>query len=281
LNEEQTAHALGIAASLASGLVANFGTMTKSLHAGRTAQSGVLAARLAKKGYTASTDILEHRTGFLQAHSPSGKPDLQGDMKLGRVWRLESMGVNVKRYPICYATHRAIDAMIDLATDNDLKTDDVKEIKVTLGETQLLILRNRNPQNGLEAKFSIEFAMASALVARQVGLAQLTDDFVRRPDVSGAFKKISVATTPTDGALFSASDQVSVVLSSGRQIDHAPVSNARGSWENPMAADEFKTKFMDCAQRAIGSNRAVSLFESLMHLEGAPTLRDLPLTAMH
>lgn len=281
LDEEQTAHALGIAASLASGLVANFGTMTKSLHAGRTAQSGVLAARLAKKGYTASTDILEHRTGFLQAHSPSGKPDLQGDMKLGRVWRLESTGVNVKRYPICYATHRAIDAMIDLATDNELKTDDVKEIKVTLGETQRLILRNRNPQNGLEAKFSIEFAMASALIARQVGLAQLTDNFVRRPDVSSTFKRVSIATTPTGGALFSESDTVSVVLGSGRQIDHAPVSNARGSWENPMSADEFKTKFMDCAQQAIGSNRAVSLFESLMHLEGAPTLRDLPLTAMH
>ncbi|MGE0750423.1 MAG: MmgE/PrpD family protein [Variibacter sp.] len=281
LDEEKTAHALGIAASLAAGLCANFGTMTKSLHAGRTAQSGVLAARLAKKGYTGATDILEHRTGFLLSHSPSGKPNLTGDMALGREWRLEKTGVNVKRYPICYATHRAIDAMIDLAQDNDLKPDDVKEIQVTLGETQRLMLRNRNPQNGLEAKFSIEFAMASALVARQVGLAQLTDGFVQQPDVSGTFAKVTTATTPSPGSIFAESDSVSVVLKSGQKIDHAPVTHARGSWENPMSADEFKAKFMDCSARAVGSNRATSLFESLMHLEAAPTLRELPLTALH
>ncbi len=281
LDEERTAHALGIAASLAAGLVANFGTMTKSLHAGRTAQSGVLAARLAKQGYTGATDILEHRTGFLAAHSPSGKPDLQGDMRLGREWRLEKTGVNVKRYPICYATHRAIDAMIALATDNDLKPDDVRAIDVTLGETQRLMLRNRHPRNGLEAKFSIEFAMASALVARQVGLAQLTDGFVQRPDVSGAFAKVAVATVPTPGSPFAESDTVSVVLASGRRVDHAPVSHARGSWQNPMSAEEFRVKFMDCTERSLGSNRATSLFESLMHLDGTPTLRDLPLAAMH
>src|SRR3974390_2355467 len=74
LDFEKTGHAIAIAASLASGLVANFGTMTKSLHAGRTAQSGVIAARLAGQGFTASLDALEHRTGFLRAHSPSGAP---------------------------------------------------------------------------------------------------------------------------------------------------------------------------------------------------------------
>jgi 2-methylcitrate dehydratase PrpD len=143
------------------------------------------------------------------------------------------------------------------------------------------MLRNRNPQNGLEAKFSIEFAMASALVARQVGLAQLTDGFVQQPDVSGTFAKVTTATTPSPGSIFAESDSVSVVLKSGQKIDHAPVTHARGSWENPMSAAEFKTKFMDCSARAVGSNRATSLFESLMHLEAAPTLRELPLTALH
>jgi 2-methylcitrate dehydratase PrpD len=281
LDEERTAHAIGIAASLAGGLVANFGTMTKSLHAGRTAQAGVLAARLAKNGYTASTDVIEHRAGFMFAHSPSGRPDLSDrDMRLGEDWRLERNGISVKRYPICYATHRSIDAMIDLAETENLAASEIDEIHVTLGETQRLMLRNRNPKNGLEAKFSIEFAMASALIARQVGLGQLTDEFVQRSDVVQMFGKIACTTVPTPGSAFAPADTVVVRLKSGKEIAHAPVASARGSWENPMSDEEFRIKFMDCTETALGSNRATSLFEALMDLRRAQSVRDLPLGRM-
>ncbi|MCC7348921.1 MAG: MmgE/PrpD family protein [Variibacter sp.] len=283
LDEERTTHAIAIAASLAAGLVGNFGTMTKSLHAGRTAQAGVFAARLAKSGYTASPDVLEHQTGFMRAHSPSGNPDVsEDDLKLGSDWRLARTGVNVKRYPICYATHRSIDAMIDLAQTHDLKAADVREIRATIGETQRVMLRNRTPQNGLEAKFSIEFAMASALIARSVGLTQLTDGFVQRPDVQDAFAKVACATVPNEpGTPFAPADSVSVVLQSGRELTHAPVTHARGSWENPMTPAEFREKFMDCTQRALGGNRATSLYEALMALDDAPALRDLPIASVH
>ncbi|HET9904804.1 MAG TPA: MmgE/PrpD family protein, partial [Xanthobacteraceae bacterium] len=279
LNAEQAGHAIAIAASLASGLVANFGTMTKPLHAGRTAQAGVLAARLARMGYTASADALEHPTGgFLVAHSPSGRPDLSdADLGLGHAWRLAETGVDVKRYPICYATHRAIDAMIDLAETHALRPGDVGAIHVTLGETQRLMLRNRAPKTGLEAKFSIEFALAAALVARRVGLAELTDSFVQREDVAAAMRKVTCDTVPTGGAPFAESDRVAVVLRSGAEIAHAPVSHAKGSWKNPMNAAEFKAKFMDCTADVLGGNRATSLFESLFALDKAPSLRDLPL----
>src|SRR5882724_12817776 len=97
LNPEETTNAIAIAASLAAGTVANFGTMTKSLHAGRTAQSGVLAARLAKSGFTASPDALEHRAGFMQAHTHAGNPAVtRGDWGLGSEWRLPKMGINIK-----------------------------------------------------------------------------------------------------------------------------------------------------------------------------------------
>lgn len=278
LDTERCAHALGIAASMAAGLVANFGTMTKSLHAGRTAQAGVLAARLAKHGYTAAPDILEHRTGFLLAHSPSGRPDLsEADLGLGHAWRLAQSGVDVKRYPICYATHRAIDAMIDLAQGNDLAPEEVGEIRVTLGETQRLMLRNRQPKSGLEAKFSIEFAMASALIARRVGLQQLTDGFVQRPDVGAVMGRVICTSVPTGGAPFAEQDTVSVVLRSGTAIAHEPVAYAKGSWKNPMSEAEFRAKFMDCAEPSLGSNWATSLFESLLALDAVATLRDLPL----
>jgi 2-methylcitrate dehydratase PrpD len=281
LGPEKTAHAIAIAASLASGLVANFGTMTKSLHAGRAAQSGVLAARLADRGFTASLDVLEHKTGFLRAHSPSGVPDVEnGTIDVGTNWRLASLGVNVKRYPTCYATHRSIDAMLDLVDRHKLKSDDVREIRVHTGATQKLMLRNNNPKTGLEAKFSMEFAMAAALVARRVGLAELTDDFVSRPEVSSVFGKVRCTTTdeamPDDPA-FAPSDQVSVVLASGNVLEHAPVVHAKGSWQNPLTRAELKNKFLECAARAFSPPHAEELFDQLWYLEESSSVRALRL----
>lgn len=283
LGPEKTAHAIAIAASLASGLVANFGTMTKSLHAGRTAQSGVLAARLADKGFTASLDALEHRTGFLRAHSPSGTPDLEhGTVDIGKNWRSADLGVNVKRYPTCYATHRSIDAMLDLVGEHKLKADDIREIRVRTGVTQKLMLRNSNPRTGLEAKFSMEFAMAAALIAGRVSLAELTDAFVSRPEVAAAFTKVRCTTTedtmPGDPA-FAPADQISVVLASGEVLEHAPVVHAKGSWQKPLTRAELKDKFLDCATRVFSRTQAEGLFDQLWRLEEAGSIRDLRLTA--
>ncbi|MVT63918.1 MmgE/PrpD family protein [Bradyrhizobium pachyrhizi] len=282
LDSTKTAHAIAIAASLASGLVANFGTMTKSLHAGRTAQSGVLAARLADQGFTASLDVLEHQTGFLRAHSPSGTPDIEnGTIDIGRNWRLADLGINVKRYPTCYATHRSIDAMIGLVNAHKLKPDDVKEIRVHTGVTQRLMLRNTNPQTGLEAKFSMEFAMTAALIAGRVGLSELTDEFVSRPDVGATFAKVHCTTTdeimPGDQP-FAPADCVSVVLTSGEVLEHAPVVHAKGSWQRPLSRDELQDKFMDCATRVFKQGEADALFEQLWNIEDLRSIRSLRLT---
>ncbi|MBV9115095.1 MAG: MmgE/PrpD family protein, partial [Hyphomicrobiales bacterium] len=282
LDVEKTSHAIAIAASLAAGLVANFGTMTKSLHAGRTAQSGVLAARLAAQGFTASLDVLEHRTGFLWAHSPSGTPKTEdGVIDLGKNWRLERFGLNVKRYPTCYATHRSIDAMLGLVQSYGLKSDDVKEIRVRTGVTQKLMLRNADPRTGLEAKFSMEFAMAAALVAGRVGLSELTDNFVQRPEVSAAIARVRCTTTdeimPGDQP-FAPDDRVSVVLASGNVLEHAPVVHAKGSWQKPLTREELEDKFLDCATRALERDQALELFDQLWTLENVKSLRELPLT---
>jgi 2-methylcitrate dehydratase PrpD len=284
LGPEKAAHAIAIAASLASGLVANFGTMTKSLHAGRAAQSGVLAARLADQGFTASLDVLEHKTGFLRAHSPSGTPNIEsGTLDIGTNWRLANLGVDVKRYPTCYATHRSIDAMLDLVDQYKLKPDDVREIRVHTGATQKLMLRNNNPKTGLEAKFSMEFAMAAALVAGRVGLTELTDEFVSRPDVNSVFAKVRCTTTdeamPGDPA-FAPSDQVSVVLASGNVLEHTPVVHAKGSWQKPLTRAELKNKFLDCAARIFSPSHADELFDQLWSLEESSSIRDLRLIAI-
>jgi 2-methylcitrate dehydratase PrpD len=284
LNTEETTHAIAIAASLAAGTVANFGTMTKSLHAGRTAQSGVLAARLAKSGFTASPDVLEHQAGFMRSHSASGNPAVaRGDWGLGSDWRLERLGINIKRYPMCYATHRSIDAMLDLAAEHDLDPRAIDEIHVRIGNAQDLMLRNRAPTTALEAKFSIEFAMASALVARKVGLKELDDGFVRRDDIIETMRKVKRSTTEERMAEmppFAPDDRVSIRLKSGRTIAHEPVVRPKGHWQKPLTEAELREKFLDCTDRRLGRKQAAALFEKLNALEDVKSLRELPLVAM-
>jgi len=285
LDTQATAQAIAISASLASGLVANFGTMTKSLHAGRAAQAGVMAAHLARQGFTASLDVLEHETGFMRAHSPSGSPELFREQwgLCGEFWRLPERGINIKRYPICYATHRSIDAMIDLVRENSLEPESVQEIRVHTGKTQALMLRNHQPKTGLEAKFSMEFAMASALVSGRVGLGELTDSFVRRPDMVETMRKVRITTTEETASdmPFAPSDQVTVLLANGRVVEHEPVTHAKGSWQRRLSCAELKEKFTDCVQRRCGEDQTERLFEALWMMEERRSLRELPLTLIN
>jgi 2-methylcitrate dehydratase PrpD len=280
LNADQTSHAIGIAASLASGLVSNFGTMTKSLHAGRAAQSGIVAARLAKAGFTASADALDHPAGFLMAHSPSGSPDLsEREYPLGRIWQLPIQGLNIKRYPMCYATHRSIDGVLALVQQHDVKTEDIARIDVRIGETQLLMLRNHSPRTALEGKFSIEFALAAAVIARRVGLSELSDAFVTRPDVVALMKKVHYTTTSEimKDLPFAPEDIVSISLASGTVLEHPPIPDAKGSWKLRMTENELSDKFRDCTEPVLGAAPSAALLRFLWKLEEAGSVRDLPL----
>src|SRR5207253_550149 len=138
--------------------------------------------------------------------------------------------------------HRALDAMLDLVTEHDLKPADVAAIDATIGRPQAAMLRNHRPVTGLEAKFSMEFAMASALVARDAGLKQLTDEFVRRPDVQDAMTRVGIATTDTvaaDDSAFGFADQVRLRLVDGRQLESPEVRYARGHWTRRLGEDEL------------------------------------------
>ena len=118
LDAEQASRAVAMAASLAGGVVANFGSMTKPLQVGRAAQSGLLATRLVEAGMTSSPDAIEHDLGFLRAISPNGAVDTKSDAPLGKEWAILRQGLNVKLYPVCYAAHRALDAAVDLQQEH-------------------------------------------------------------------------------------------------------------------------------------------------------------------
>ncbi len=263
LSPEKTTYAIGIAASMAAGVVANFGSMTKPLQAGRAAQSGITAARLAASGLTASADALEHPSGFLAAFSPKGNARL--DDRLGE-WHLLRHGLNVKRYPVCYGVHRAIDAVLALDAD----AEKVQSVEVRVGKLQGTMLRNHSPQTGLEAKFSAEFAMASALLRRRVGLSELQDDFVRSQPVQELMRKVRVdadVESDPEEPLFGAHDVVSVKLKDGSVLKSKPVRYARGHARNPLELAELRAKFDECT-----AGRQAKLFERLLSLDQVPTL---------
>lgn len=278
LSPEQCRNAIAIAASMASGLVANFGTMTKPLHAGRAAACGIEAVRLARSGLTGATDVIEHHAGYLAALSPNGRIDSSPTtLNLGKKLRVLESGLSIKKYPMCYATHRVIDGMLDLISAHDIKPADVKEVRACIGVAQASMLRNHAPVTGLEAKFSLEFAIASALVARKVGLAELTDSFVAKPTMRELMARVKISTSdlpcPVE-PVFALNDQVTMVLMDGRVLESGDIRFARGNAMLPLQDEELKAKFADCAAVSADHDGA-TLYRRLSNLNELKSLRDL------
>jgi aconitate decarboxylase len=280
LPEAQIRHALAIAASMASGLVANFGTMTKPLHAGRAAACAIEAVRLSMLGLTSAPDVFEHPAGYLNALSPSGRVNRMGPAThLGKSLRLLETGLSIKRYPVCYSGHRVIDGVLAITERENLQPGQVRLVRVTIGATQASMLRNHRPQTGLEAKFSLEFAVAAALVARQVGLAQLVDSFVARDDVRGLLDKVIVEITerpcPIEPA-FAYADRVVIDLVDGRSFDSGDIRFALGNAMHPLDAADLRQKFMDCIASGESSTGVdVELYERIAQLQDLASLRQL------
>jgi 2-methylcitrate dehydratase PrpD len=280
LDGTHAATAIAIAASMSSGLVANFGTMTKSFQVGRAAQSGLIAARLAQAGLTASLDALEHPAGLLTALSVDGRAELDRPFSAAqKEWHIVGHGLNIKRYPICYATHRSIDAALDLVERYDLSPGKVERIHVSTGQTQMLMLRNSRPQTGLEAKFSMQFAMAAALCARHVGLAELTDDFVLRPEVQAIFPRVSLSGTAVtmEGSNFAPADSIEITTVSGETLKSGPVEFAKGSQQRPLSREELWSKFSDCLGAEFPDAKKSRAFEKLMMFDRLNGAGDLAL----
>jgi 2-methylcitrate dehydratase PrpD len=262
--------AIALSASQAGGIMANFGTMTKPFHAGRAAHAGLVSARLAELGFTASQDALEHPQGFLSAVSPEGRADREAQTRLGEEWQIVRQGLSIKKYPACYCTHRALDAMLDLLAKQPLKAAEIKNITVSISKTHSLILRNHTPQTGLEAKFSMEFAMAAAVISRRASLAEYTDAFVRRSDVQELMRRVSIVTNENyDPQASGASvyDQVTVELANGERIDSEKVRRARGHAERPLGEGELFDKFRTCLDAGGARLSPERLFERLRTLE--------------
>jgi 2-methylcitrate dehydratase PrpD len=280
LDAEKTAHAIALGASQSAGLMANFGTMTKPFHAGRAAHSGVIAARLAAAGFTASLDAIEHPQGFLGAVSPGGRFDVESPLPAVWQWKMPKSRLSVKKYPMCFATHRALDGILDLLKETPTDARRVRNVTVSISRRNTKLLRNHAPQTGLEAKFSMEFAMASALIAGRATLVELTDGFVRRADVQDMMRRVIVEPDdrydPNPNANgYAIYDQVTIETEDGRRFESEKINQVRGGPDHPLSRDELRAKFEGCLQAGGLAASAAPLFDALMSLESCPDARRL------
>lgn len=279
LDAEKATMAIAVSASQCSGVVSNFGTMTKPLHAGLAARAGVASARLAELGFTGAADALEHAPGLLEAVSPSGGMDVDSPVRAGKEWQiLGSNRIGIKLYPMCYCVHRTLDGMLDLLKKDKLDPTDVEQVSISYSPRNVTILRNHQPQTGLEAKFSIEFAVASAMIAGRAGFSELTDEFVRRPDVQALMKRVTATANPeldpkrSGYALF---DQVVIETRGDGRFDTGAIRNVRGDPTLPLGPEQLWVKFEDCVRFGNPRLPARQLFDALMKLEQLPQVRDL------
>ena len=264
----QAAHALGIAASMAAGVVANFGSMTKSLQVGWAVRNGMHAAALAERGATAAPDALEHPRGLLAALSPAGRVRLDGPCQAGRPWQIERQGLNIKRYPVCYALHRAVDAAATLHPALAGRTSEIEQVVVHLGRLQAAMLRSSRPTTGLDARFSAEYAVACMLLRGHVQLADFDDAQVNDAAVQALLRKVTVQPDAAVDALepiFSPADHVEVLLRDGTHLVSEPVARALGHATRPIDATALQVKFDDCAGRSAEPPLAARLWARLMH----------------
>ena len=270
LDAVRASHAIGLAASMAAGLASNFGSMAKAFHAGRAAQSGILAARLAEAGMTAAPDALEHAPGFLHAISPHGEVDLEREPAFGHEWAILRYGLNIKLYPVCYCCQRGLDAMFALLAEQLVEPDQVRRISALMSPTEAGILKNHRPRTGLDAKFSIEFALAAAILAGRVGLGELTDEFVERPDVQALLERVHIDTTDEidpEMPNFSLYEQVTVEFTNGERCTSPRIYAARGSMRAPITRADLWDKVRDCVSLRLSDAEAQRLFDRLQGLE--------------
>jgi 2-methylcitrate dehydratase PrpD len=280
----QTRMAIGIAASEASGLRKNVGSMGKPFHVGHGIRCGIFAALLAARGYKVDPDIIEgvedgveghERFGMADTFNGVGNYDLSKmEEGLGRSWHLADNQTVVRFHPGATGLASAIDGMIDLANEHDLQADDVVRIELECTAQVMAIGSYREANDGHKARFCPPYSMAVALIDRKAGLPQYTDERVRRPDVQALMRRVSVS-VPDDlkrhrgqwgEGVNWGEMRLAVALKDGRRASVSR-SSARGWPEHPALWDDIAAKFDECCTGILPAGQAQACKDAIGQLE--------------
>ncbi|MFC3283348.1 MmgE/PrpD family protein [Litchfieldella rifensis] len=276
LDEPTTQCALAIAASQSAGLRENFGSMTKPFHAGRAAESGVVATDFARAGWTATDKILESPRGFFQAHGGGYLLEAISG-KLGNPWTFLDPGVSIKPHPSGSLTHPGMTRMLELILEHDIQPEQVKRVDVGTNHNMPNALIHHRPTNELQAKFSMEFCMAILLLERRGGLPEFTDEVVNRADVREMIERVHFGVHPEAEA--AGYDKMTTIidihLQDGRTLS-GRADFGKGSPANPMSYDDVADKFRGCAEFANWDKaKTEAMIEAVRNLEDLASVRKL------
>ena len=267
LDVAQTAMALGIAASQPVGMREQFGTMTKPFHPGGAARAGLMSALLASKGFTASPRALEAPRGMMQTVSTKNAwGEIIGE--LGQ--RFEISFNSYKPFACGIVIHPSIDACTQLRAQG-VVPEEVERIELKVHSLVLELTGNKEPQDGLQAKFSVYHGCAAGLMFGCAAEGEFSDDIVNRADMVALRRKV-VATV--DDSIAEASVDVTAVLKDGRRM-HVFVEHAIGSLQNPMTDANLEAKFHGLADPILGAAQTSELIKACWAMGNAGSVADV------
>ena len=267
--------AWGIAGSQVSGLVRNFGTMTKPLHVGQAARCGVLSAWLAKHGHTADEAIFDGKNNILETYGAGdGAPLAELIGRLGNPWEIVEPANWVKRWPCCYCNHRPIGGVLKLLQQHQIRTEEIQSIAVGFLPGTDTPLIYTNPQTGLEGKFSVEYSLAATVLDRKVTLESFTDVMVQRPPIRDLIAKVKRYRIE-DKKVYGLDAYTDIEIVTARGTFKMRVDRTPGSPQWPMTDADRTEKFLDCAGRVLGSRNAGRLLELAQQCAKLPDIRQL------
>lgn len=271
--------ALGLAVSMASGVRQNFPSMAKAVHAGIAAQNGVTAAKLARSGVRAAADAIEGAEGFLSLYA-GRQPPSSGDDEFAGFEILESFP---KVYPTCSMVHQALDVLLDAIGTGKVRRSEVERVECETSYHGLNIMRYPDPQNVPQARFSMQYCIAVALLEGRVTNEWFAPSRIFEPPVRDAMEMVQVRIAPDQATkeLFEqmylegrAATRVKVIHRDGT-IFTGEAALQRGHPRNPLDPEGFRAKFMSCVNPRLGQERTASLWTTLV--QAAPDVRLRPI----
>jgi 2-methylcitrate dehydratase PrpD len=257
LDEERISYSIGIAATDPTGLREMFGTMTKPYHPGKAAMNGMLAALIAREGFTSSKQALEAERGFISVLSEENKMELLTD-NWGDKWEIEKN--SYKPFASGIVTHPAIDAIITIQKAHSLKAEEIEEIHITGHPLVKELTGKTDFTTGLEGKFSVYHCVAAGFLHLKAGVNEFTDEFVNKLEVKALRSKIHLT---VDESIKEDQVRLTVKLKDGTELSHF-VEHAIGSMDQPMTDEQLIEKFKDVTGKVI-SEEAKDLLIDLVY----------------
>lgn len=276
LDGGRTAQALGGAASMAAGIRANFGSMGKPMHVGRSSENGVTSALLAQEGFTFNGEALDGKWGYLSVAGRGGEPDLVMG-RFGNPFSLSEPGVSIKPYPCGVLTHPSMDTMKALMEEHALSPEDIESVTLFASNNILHPIRFRIAQTELEGKFCMAFLLSAIILTGRAGKAEFTDAFVQSPECQAMQQRVETQFDPDIAAMGHEKilSRIEVVTKSGKTIQRFSDDRYRGGPDNPLSDEELEGKFMNCVSGILSDAQTRKVLDSIWSLDTLPSARGL------